>query len=260
MSKFSFTFALAFLITAAPCIYAGGIAVLQPKIVKLGILDNEEKNARFTKCSAELTRVYKTKVENCVDDIDCFKKNESASTKKCIDEFLNVLDDCTGDMYHLAHDDCGDDGRFDCGYSFQNMKASSTLKSQGANNYGVQNLSNLDVLSAWSEGVTGYGIGETITGTVDGAVSGIYGIRIINGYSKSKSAYYNNSRVKELLVYKNGTPVAKLQLKDIPDAFQEFDMPLSSGDKITFEIVDVYKGKKYDDTLLTLLTFMTVCY
>ena len=259
---FSRPFAIMLLIVMVSCIYAREIKILQPTIEKLGNLNDEQMNARYTKCVTELNRVMESKQEECSNDIGCYKKNESAATQKCIEEFLNDdFLDCPEGADPFLLTGCGDDGRWDGGYEFSDMKASSTLKPQGSNNYDVKNLSQLTVLSAWSEGIVGYGIGETISVTMpDIGNIPILGIRIINGYSKSKSAYYNNSRVKELLVYQNGKPVAKLQLKDIPDALQNFSMNLSSGDKIIFEIVDVYKGKKYDDTLLTLLTFWTQVY
>ena len=77
-----------------------------------------------------------------------------------------------------------------------------------------------------------------------------------------------NSRVKQLKVYKDDPPLALLNLKDIRAAQSFSFAPIGHGDRadheklqtmpawtLRFEIVDVYKGAKYDDTVLSELYF-----
>jgi len=144
--------------------------------------------------------------------------------------------------------------------------------------------------AAWCEGVKGYGIGERVNMSIrtkscnEGNDNDICftGLMIVNGYAKDAATWKNNSRVKTLRLYVGGKPWCDLQLKDTikPQIF-EFEKayriyPAKSGKKIpekgaftkpckecgvekvpvyqtdlTFEIVEVYPGSKYDDTCIT---------
>ena len=160
----------------------------------------------------------------------------------------------------------GDDGPQDC-FPVTNIKATSRLASQGANNYNEKNLYDEDFKTSWVEGVKGYGIGEKITFTLEDVTAGFMGINIVNGYSKSPTAWKNNSRVKKLKLSVDGEPKFILNLKDqmggqyfdIGNALFKDRVNEMHNYTVTFEILDVYEGDKYDDTAITSIGFGS-CY
>ena len=146
---------------------------------------------------------------------------------------------------------CGDGGPI-------KIKASSRLKSQGKNSYNEENLHDFSYKTPWVEGADGYGEGEWVEYTFIANSPRITEIRIANGYVKSQTAWQNNSRVKKLKVYVNNKPYAFLNLEDSRSE-QTFNIaPLTDKKKqwtMKFEIVEVYKGEKYDDTALSEIYF-----
>ena len=144
-----------------------------------------------------------------------------------------------------------------------NIKASSHLAPQGKNNYDEKNLYDDNYFTPWVEGVKGYGIGEKVTLTVEIDYITIGGITITNGYSKSQTAWKNNSRVKKLKFSYNGQEMFILNLKDqMGEQSFAFGKDLNFDGKeltkkftITLEILDVYKGDKYDDTAISEISF-----
>ena len=86
-------------------------------------------------------------------------------------------------------------------------KAESTLKSQGQNDYKIENIHDLDLTTAWIEGNSDYGIGVSFTIEFNwkedyegfDKVYNFYGvIEIFNGYCKSEKHWIENSRIKSL--------------------------------------------------------------
>lgn len=155
-----------------------------------------------------------------------------------------------------------------CGGGPKEVTASSYLKSQGEINYEPKNAHDLNYKNVWVEGVDGYGIGEYLLYTFGGSSPRITEIIVVNGYVKSKSAWENNSRVKKLKVYIDDKPYAILNLKDIRGS-QSFKVePIGNSDRkdwdvlktkpdwtLKFEILDVYKGLKYDDVVISEIYF-----
>lgn len=155
-----------------------------------------------------------------------------------------------------------------CGGGPKEVSASSSLKSQGENNYEPKNAHDLNYKTAWVEGVDGYGIGEYLLYTFGGASPRINEIIVVNGYVKNKTAWENNSRVKTLKVYIDDKPYAILNLKDIRGS-QSFKVePIGNSDRkdwdvlktkpdwtLKFEILEVYKGLKYDDVVISEIYF-----
>ena len=90
--------------------------------------------------------------------------------------------------------------------------ASSTLSSQGKNNYGVNNLNDSDPRTAWVEGKSEYGIGESFE--MEWELDSRPPIHIFNGYQKSIKAWKDNSRVKKFKVYLNNEELCYLILED----------------------------------------------
>lgn len=115
------------------------------------------------------------------------------------------------------------------------------------------NILDGDFNNTWCEADSkGSGIGESITIEFDKPVS-FDEIQIVNGFV-SKDYYLKNNRVKTLKI----TQVAKehfqqkeYTLKDNVQTWQSINFDLTqTAQTITFEIRDVYKGSKYDDTCL----------
>lgn len=148
-----------------------------------------------------------------------------------------------------------------CAGGPSSVTASSQLKPQGAVNYKASNAHDLSYRTAWVEGVAGYGIGEYLTYTFKGGDPRITTIIVVNGYVKNGKAFKENSRVKKLKVYKDDKPIAILDLKNIMGE-QRFEIgtlgdntPGSPDWKLKFEIMEVYKGDKYDDTAISEIYF-----
>ena len=149
-------------------------------------------------------------------------------------------------------------GFFDnpCAQGVSPEHVSSSLKSQGSHNYKMQNLSDDDPQTAWVEGVLGYGIGEWFE------VQAITVNVIYNGYQSSPSKWENNSRVKRFKVYHDGEPLCFLDLTDEMGA-QYFELPhranWESKGNFRFEIVEVYKGKKWEDVCISHIDHVACC-
>jgi hypothetical protein len=85
-------------------------------------------------------------------------------------------------------------------------------------------------------------------------------VYILNGYVKSNSAWSANSRVKKLKVYYNNKPIAILELQN-SRSMQWFDIGTvgrtGSGPRwsLKFEILEVYPGTKYQDTVISDIMF-----
>lgn len=155
-----------------------------------------------------------------------------------------------------------------CGGGLDTISSSSTLKTIRGIKYSANNIHDLNYKTAWIEGVPGYGIGENITYHFPPQNPRITDIIIVNGYVKSQKAWQDNSRVKKLKMYVDNKPFAILNLADSrQEQTFKFD-PLGYGDRenweqlqtkpwwtIKFEILEVYKGDKYDDTAITEIYF-----
>jgi len=155
--------------------------------------------------------------------------------------------------------------------------ASSSLKSNNAGiNYLPQNAYDGDLSTAWVEGVKGYGIGEYIIYCFEHSMPRITEVRVANGYVKTDKTWRENSRVKKLKMYIDDTPFAILHLEDSSNeqifGFEPigYKRPadIESDDwyfsekyaklpawTLKFEILEVYKGDKYDDTAITQIFF-----
>ena len=141
--------------------------------------------------------------------------------------------------------------------------ATSTLKSQSGISYDASNILNYERKNTWVEGVNGYGIGETIEITQKYEALknendiNFLNLCIVNGYAENIEKWTNNSRVKELKFFFYDKYIANIELEDTINPqyinIEEFGLKTKFGEevKFNFEIVDVYEGKKYDDTALT---------
>ena len=142
-------------------------------------------------------------------------------------------------------------------------KASSTLDSDGENNYRVSNITDRDPRTAWVEGESDYGIGEYFEISLN-----IYdlNIGILNGLQKSVRLWKLNSRVKTFKLYFNNIPTCYLRLEDVMTMqyfhighdsrgldLREVFLLITETNEITckFEIVDIYPGERWRDVCIS---------
>lgn len=156
-----------------------------------------------------------------------------------------------------------------CGGGPYEVTASSHLSPQAGNTYEPGNAHDLDFSTAWVEGAKGDGTGEYLTYHFGAGSPRITHIFVANGYVKSQSAWENNGRVKKLKMYINDEPYAILCLEDSRSE-QSFEFPPignrrdENGNRnmdddkdwtLKFEIMEVYKGKKYSDIAISEIYF-----
>ncbi|MGN0035550.1 MAG: NADase-type glycan-binding domain-containing protein, partial [Coriobacteriales bacterium] len=118
------------------------------------------------------------------------------------------------------------------------------------NYYGARNLTDGDTTTAWNEGASGDGIGETVTLSADTPQT-VSGIRIMAGFDASQRTYNRNNRPRGITIsYDGGQKQVELQ-----DTYNEFqDIPLdapASTTQITIRIDSVYKGNQYSDCCIS---------
>jgi hypothetical protein len=144
----------------------------------------------------------------------------------------------------------------DCAQGCRPIKASSVLSPQGSKDYGIENLNDDDPMTAWVEGVKGYGIGEWFE------LKAMSLNVIYNGYQSSPKNWLNNSRVKTFKVFIDGEPLCLLELKDEMGQ-QQFELPhdvvWDQEHVFRFEIKEVYKGIKWDDVCISHIDFFGCC-
>ncbi len=181
------------------------------------------------------------------EDHDNYKAM-SAEDKALVD--LGEEDSVLGHFYSAA---CS----WYCGGEISKVSSSSSLSAQ----YKGENAHDFCILNVWAEGVPGNGEGEYLVYTFPGRCPRITTIEILNGYTKTEKAWLDNGRVKRLRMYYNGEPYAILELEDTR-RLQSFDVGMlgfhdaSMPDwTLKFEILDVYPGDKYSDTVITELFF-----
>jgi hypothetical protein len=173
----------------------------------------------------------------------------------------------------------------------EEFTASSTLAPTQAFSYDAENLLNQWYRAGgtreagWSEGVRGHGIGEhvnmrvkTLTLSKDDLIR-FTSLMIVNGYAKNETTWSNNSRVKTLRLYVGDRHWCDLHLADVvnPQIFHfpenlhiypkkhgknipvEGNFKMKAGYEnrsgyqldLRFEIVDVYRGDRFDNTFIT---------
>ena len=185
----------------------------------------------------------------------------SAQDKKLYDSY-------TGEEEQGYWDILGSGCSWYCGGGLDTATASSALTASGQLTYTAGNSHDLSYKTAWVEGVPGYGIGEYLEYHFPPENPRITDIIIVNGYVKSERAWKDNSRVKKLKMYLNGKPFAILNLADTREEQTFTFSPIGNGDRddmeklstlpwwtMKFEIMEVYKGDKYDDTAITEIYF-----
>ena len=154
-----------------------------------------------------------------------------------------------------------------CGGGEDSISASSYLKSADTTvNYLPKNTGDLSFETAWIEGAKGYGIGEYLVYHFRRTAPRITLIYIANGYVKSPELWQEYSRVKKLKMYIDDKPFAILNLEDSRreqifkfEPIGHKNRELASWDDpkwtMKFEILEVYKGDKYDHVAISEIYF-----
>jgi len=148
-----------------------------------------------------------------------------------------------------------------CGGGPSTVTASSVLRASSAVTYGAWSAHDFSLKTAWVEGAAGYGTGEYLKYVFENKSPRVTKVLVYNGYVKDEKTWADNSRVKLLRLYANGTIYALLRLADTRD-LQTFDLPGPLGRRpdgknleLKFEIAEVYEGRLHKDTALTEVYF-----
>ena len=128
--------------------------------------------------------------------------------------------------------------------------ASSTLPDDGGVNYRDRNLYDGNLLTAWSEGVSGIGIDEWIQISFDAPIP--EAIKIYNGYQKTENLYYSNGRVCDAVIeFSNGKTYAVTLAEDYGAGQVVYFPDLGETNSFRLTIKSVYEGSQWDDTTIT---------
>lgn len=140
------------------------------------------------------------------------------------------------------------------------VKASSSLHPEKGIVYKAENANDLSYKTAWVEGKDDEGIGEYLEYYFKNSSPRVTKIIISNGYMKSETAWKNNNRVKKLTLFVNGKIYGVLNLQD-SRTDQVFDIGTFGHNNngtdliLKFEILEIYKGDKFNDTAITEIYF-----
>jgi Mg-chelatase subunit ChlD len=140
--------------------------------------------------------------------------------------------------------------------SAANITASSQLyeHNRPADAYKAENVLDGKSTTAWAEGVDGPGIGEWLKFGLDEPRK-VKAVRIISGYPKTPQIFRNNNRVRTIKISFSDGKFQMNELKDVQESQRiliDRDAPTSY---IKLEIMDVYKGAKFDDTCIAEVEF-----
>ena len=106
-----------------------------------------------------------------------------------------------------------------------------------------------DFSTVWSEGVTGYGAGEWIKLNFP-HVQTVSAIKIVNGLVNNKNGYYNNNRVKSLVLAFSDGSTQTIYLEDNNIGYQTIQINPVDTTYVKCIINSVYSGSKYNDTCI----------
>jgi hypothetical protein len=184
------------------------------------------------------------------------KRNLTAIERKELDTLLSKYGEELEDYWDIIGGGCS----WYCGGGNYDVKASSYLNSEKGLNYKAKNGNDLSYQTAWVEGKNDAGIGEFIEYYFKNRSPRITKIIVSNGYVKSETAWKNNNRVKKLKLYVNDKAFGVLNLED-SRSDQVFELgtfgrnPNKADLILKFEILEVYKGEKFNDTAITEIYF-----
>lgn len=143
------------------------------------------------------------------------------------------------------------------------VTASSQLPKSGQTTYLGSNAFDSNLFTAWAPNTGKQTVGAKLNVSFSDAPR-ITAIHIWNGYQKWDALWKANARVEKLRLYVDGKPYALLRLQDTrteqiftiaPAIATKGSAPL----RLTFEIVSVYPGSKYQDVLISEIRFDGEC-
>lgn len=143
--------------------------------------------------------------------------------------------------------------------AFSWVSASSSLASQGKFNYNPELTTDGKLETAWLEGVSGNGIGESILYSAE-TLQKVSEIVLYNGYLKNNTTFVNNGRLKTVsFEFSDGTIITKeIPKQTYNEAKKGYKIMLDTPNNTTsikITILDVYKGSYYTDTALSGISF-----
>ena len=128
--------------------------------------------------------------------------------------------------------------------------ASSIHPDEYGYSYVPENAVDQDKSTAWVEGASGAGIGQSITFYLSGE-SRISGFQIYGGYQKNEDIYYKNCRPKEIRVTLSDGSSYDYFLEDsmtVQTVTFPYEIKSSS---LTITVLSVYPGNKYEDLAIS---------
>lgn len=178
---------------------------------------------------------------------------EDLSTKE--KALYNSVDQTWSNYWEIITDGCN---LYEGGGPIVIGSSSYLGENSGSAGYFSYYIHDFSYKTAWVEGVAGDGLGEWIEFYFESSAP-VTTFIISNGYIKSPKLYLENNRVKKLKLYINGEVYGILNFKDICSE-QRFEIPPIKFQKdktnvLRFEIMEVYKGTKYDDTVISEINF-----
>lgn len=131
------------------------------------------------------------------------------------------------------------------------VTATSYLKEpQYGFEHSPSNVIDASLSNAWVENASGQGEGESITLHLDGTYK-LSGFTINAGYQKSSSTFKNNSRPNRMLVTFSDGSSEDVFLEDVNSQQRVTFSSAVETSSVTFTIVSVYPGDKYQDTAIS---------
>lgn len=195
--------------------------------------------------------------EELLNNNDAISIEEAEETPSISPNIIPIKDYCDNTNWKISSEILSQ-GMYSYGKPFISASASSYLESEGNDTYYANKSHDVDLSTAWVEGAAGNGIGERIVYTINPVLNNrITHVDILNGFMKSDYFWEANSRIKKLRVWLDGDIYAVLMLEDSKE-MQRFNInpiELNEEKKLEFEILEIYKGSKYDDVAITEIQF-----
>lgn len=131
--------------------------------------------------------------------------------------------------------------------------ASSALSASQYGTYVAANLDDDALDTAWVEGVSGSGVGQSVKmSDPSGKKVAVSEIELVAGYVKSEDIYYKNARPKQVSVLADtGEVLAQVTLADSYGAVQSITFPATSTSSLALRIDSIYEGNKYEDCAIS---------
>ena len=184
------------------------------------------------------------------------KEKLTSKEQKELDKLLKKYGEVVQSVWDVVEGGCS----WYCGGGNYKIKSSSSLDSEKGVSYQAKNANDLSYKTAWIEKKSDEGIGEYLEYFFKNDSPRITKIIVVNGYVKSEDAWKNNNRVKKLKLSLNGKLFGVLNLEDVKSN-QTFALGTFGHNKngtdlvLKFEILEVYRGDKYNDTAITEIYF-----